>query len=718
MKKRLRERLPHSIRLAFRHLIVRLVALCLHFARDLANIAATNGLDIRREVGIEGEPRPFNMSKESSLTLADFLFLTDFDKRERPNALDKRHIRTSIIICVHNHAEYTFQCLRVLLPEIDLDDTEIIVVNNASSDETDRLLSKFASVINVVTNFDNVGFVKACNQGGAIAVGEYLVFLNNDTVVHHGWLRHLLETVGTDALIGAVGSMLLYPDGKLQEAGGIVWNNGTAGNYGRGADPEDHRFAFTREVDYCSAAALLVRRELFSKLGGFDERYSPAYYEDTDLCFGIRSLGFKVVYQPLARVTHWEGTTGGTDIEQGIKRFQPMNRIKFVEKWQDIIQEDHYEYQSVPMARAADRRTGPRIIVFDKAVPTPDQDSGSQRMFSILQSLARIGRPVFVPVNQAPLVEYQSLVGNQGVEVVPVLDYEQTISADDPEVAILSRASVADEILPKLRRAYKDIKIIFDTVDIHSLRLEREYEITGDLQVAKEAEFRRKQELRVALESDQVWCVTDSDKKILDTLVPDAKIKVIPNIHNLQDRGRAFQEREGLLFIGSFLHRPNRDALEYYVNEIHPLVSEVLPQARLYVVGSHMTEEIFAFDSESVKVLGHMRDVDELFHTTRVFVAPLRFGSGMKGKIGQAFSYGLPVVTTQIGAEGYGINHCSEAMVADNPLAFADAVIRLYKDRQLWQRLSDNGYGYVKQNLSPTVVREKIVAAIEELTQL
>jgi GT2 family glycosyltransferase len=718
MNRRLRERLPHSIRLVLRRMIVRLVALCLRFVRDLGNIAATNGLDIRRELGIGVERPSLNMSTENSMNLQDFLFLTSFIKHERPISLDKRRIRTSIIICVHNHASYTFQCLRALLPEIDLDATEILVVNNASSDETNRLLSNFANVITVVTNYDNVGFVKGCNQGSSIAVGEYLVFLNNDTVVHQGWLHHLVETVETDVMIGAVGSMLLNPDGSLQEAGGIVWNDGTAGNYGRGADPEDHRFAFTREVDYCSAAALLVRRDLFSKLGGFDERYAPAYYEDTDLCFGLRSLGFKVVYQPLARVTHWEGTTGGTNIKQGIKRFQATNRTKFVEKWQYVLLKDQSEYQSVSMARAADRRRGPRIIVFDKAVPTPDQDSGSQRMFSILQSLARIGRPVFVPVNQAPLVEYQSLLGNHGIEVVPVLDYKQTISADDPEVAILSRASVADQILPKIRRAYKNIKIIFDTVDIHSLRLEREYEITGDLQVAKEAEFRRKQELRVALESDQVWCVTDSDKKILNAMVPDAKIKVIPNIHNLQDRGRAFQEREGLLFIGSFLHRPNRDALEYYVNEIHPLVSEVLPQAKLYLVGSHMTEEIFAFDSQSVKVLGHLRDVDELFHTTRVFVAPLRFGSGMKGKIGQAFSYGLPVVTTQIGAEGFGINHCSEAMVADNPVAFAEAVIRLYKDCQLWQRLSDNGYAYVKQNLSPSVVREKIVAAVEELTQL
>jgi O-antigen biosynthesis protein len=696
-------------------MIVRLVAFCLHIVRDLANIASTNGLDVRREVGITGEPRLLNMSSESSLTLADFLFLTDLIEHQRRSGLDSRRIRKSIIICVHNHASYTFRCLRSLLSEIDPADTEIIVVNNASSDETDRLLSKLAGLIVVVKNADNVGFVKACNQGSAVASGEYLIFLNNDTVVHRGWLRHLVETIESDDLTGAVGSMLISPDGSLQEAGAIVWNDGTAANYGRGSEAEDQRFAFAREVDYCSAAALLVRKALFSQLGGFDERYAPAYYEDTDLCFGIRSLGFKVVYQPLARVIHWEGTTAGTDIEQGIKRFQAINQIKFSEKWQDVLLNDHYNYQSVSMARAADRRSGPRIIVFDNSVPTPDQDSGSQRMFLILRSLASIGRPVFVPVNQAPLSAYKSLLEKHGVEVVLSLDYKQRISADDCEVAILSRASVADEVLPQIRRLNKDIKIVFDTVDVHSLRLERESEITGDLQLAKEATFRRKQELRVALESDQVWCVSDSDKEILNTKVPAAKVRVIPNIHNLHERGRAFQEREGLLFIGSFLHRPNCDALAYYVNQIHPLVSEVLPQAILYVVGSHMTEDIFAFDSPSVKVLGYLRDVDELFRTTRVFVAPLRFGSGMKGKIGQAFSYGLPVVTTQIGAEGFGISHGAEVLIADDPGAFAEAVTRLYNDCKLWQRLSDNGHAYVKQNLSPSVVREQIVTALAEL---
>lgn len=694
--------------------MVRLMAAGIHLSRDVVNIATTNGLDIKREWGAVGKSK-VKAVPAMAFGAEDFLFLTDFIEHERSVPLDKSRIRTSIIICVHNHASYTLQCLRALLPQIDLGDTEIIVVDNASSDETYRLLAKFASVVTVVMNADNAGFVRASNQGGALAVGKYLVFLNNDTAVHPGWLGHLLETAESDASIGAVGSMLLDPDGRLQEAGGIVWKDGNAANYGRGADPEEHRFSFAREVDYCSAAALLVREDLFSKLGGFDERYAPAYYEDTDLCFGIRSLGFKVVYQPLAQVTHWEGTTGGTDIERGVKRYQAINKIKFAQKWEEVLQRDQFQYQSGSIERAADRRPGPRIIVCDNGVPTPDQDSASQRMFLILQSLARVGRPVFIPVNQAPIDEYKSILEQHGIEVVPRLESKPFIADYDCKVAILSRAAVADEMFSSIRRINKNVKIVFDSVDIHSLRLAREGAITRDPALAAEAQLRKSQELSLIRRSDQTWCVSEDDKAVFEDEVPTAKIRVIPNIHVLRGRGRKFEDREGLFFIGSFLHRPNRDAIQYFLESIYPLVCRVLPDINFYVAGSNMTDEILAYGSETIRILGHVRDPDHLFKRSRLLVAPLRFGSGMKGKIGQALSYGLPVVTTNIGAEGFRFRNGCEALIADDATAFARAVTQAYSDRELWQQLSDNGYRYVQDNLSPPVVSERIAAGLADL---
>ena len=686
-------------------------------ARDILNIARTNGLDVERELGLAGK-REFIATGETSLGVQDFLFLMDFltAKQKSDERNDPRPIRTSIVICVYNHVDYTFKCLRSLLPQVDPHETEFIVINNGSSDDTSRLLSLMASAIKVVNNVENVGFVEACNQGAALAQGQYLVFLNNDTVVHPRWLHYLTETVEADDSVGAVGSMLLYPDGRLQEAGGIVWRDGNAANYGRGADPQAHEFSFAREVDYCSAAALLVRKDLFTRLGGFDENYSPAYYEDTDLCLGIRSLNFKVVYQPLARVTHWEGTTAGTDLENGFKRYQTINRTKFAQKWKGVLEKEHHENQPGALEKAADRRPGPRVIVFDNGVPTPDRDSGSQRMFMVLKALSRLGRPLFIPVNQPAVCEYQESLQKMGIEVVPRLEYKRFVAGKDYRVAILSRASVADEVFSSIRRTNRNIKIIFDTVDVHSLRLQREYTMTGDERLVEEADFRRRQESKLIRESDQIWCVTEADKAVFEKEVSATKIKVIPNIHIPQRRQGTFAEREGLLFIGNFLHRPNRDSLDYLIDSILPQLCRAIPRLKLYVVGSHMTEDILAYASDNIVILGYVPNVDHLFNQARLLVAPLRFGSGMKGKIGQALALGLPVVTTTIGAEGFGFSDGVEVMLGDDPVGFARAVIKAYGDQTLWHRLSDNGYRYVEENLSPAVVNPRIAAAIAELS--
>ena len=167
--------------------------------------------------------------------------------------------------------------------------------------------------LRIVTNDENLGFLRSCNRAAAQARGRYLVLLNNDTLVLPGWLDALLQTAKDGEDVGAVGAKLIYPNGLLQEAGGIVWQDGSAWNWGRGEDPEDPRFQYVRQVDYCSAACLLVPKALFDELGGFDDRYAPAYYEDTDLCFAIRARGKRVLYQPAAQVVHFEGVSHGTD---------------------------------------------------------------------------------------------------------------------------------------------------------------------------------------------------------------------------------------------------------------------------------------------------------------------------------------------------------------------------------------------------------------------
>ena len=627
------------------------------------------------------------------------------------------NIKTSIIIPVFNKAEFTFQCLRALFREIDLSENEIIVVDNNSTDETAKLLEVLGSKIRVIKNAENKGFVEACNSGAAFAKGEYLVFLNNDTIVQKGWLDSLNETFERDERVGAVGSMIIYPDGHLQEAGAVIWRDGTANTYGWSENPRDPRFNFAREVDYCSGASLMITKKLFEEIGGFDMRYAPAYYEDTDLCMSVRARGFKVVYQPASKVIHYEGVTSGSDLSSGYKRFQEINRHKFYEKWRAVLERDHFPRDEKNVETYSNRKNGQHVLVFFNEIPKPDRESGSVRMSAILDGLNNFARVTLVYIHKRQGDEYyETFFGRRGIETVWIVDFKSRMKTQRCDTAILCYPKVADFMFAKVRHNFPKAKIIYDTVDVHYLRLRREYELTGDKKFLDEAKLFKRIEIEMTRKADQVWCVTDDDKYHLLKEVPDAKIEIIPNIHALENRGKSFAERRDLFFIGSFNHRPNFDAVKFFLNEIFPHVLREIPDVKFHIVGNNPPPELFALGSESVKVAGFVVDPKSFFENNRVFVAPLRYGAGMKGKIGQAFSYGLPVVTTSIGAEGMNLTHDKDVLIADEPDKFADEIVRLYQSETLWQNLSDNSYKYIESNFTPEIIGRKIVTGINKIS--
>ncbi|HEX8422350.1 MAG TPA: glycosyltransferase family 2 protein, partial [Pyrinomonadaceae bacterium] len=249
---------------------------------------------------------------------------------------------TSIIIPVHNKVDYTEQCLKQLLDTLPGSFRgEIIVVDDASTDDTPATLKRWAQAderIRVLHNEQNKGFIGSCNAGAEAAQCEMLVFLNNDTLPQPGWLPPLLRVLRERPDAGAVGGKLIYPDGTLQEAGGIIFADGSGCNFGRNDKSSNAPlYNFLREVDYCSGALLATPRALFLSFGGFDTRFAPAYYEDTDYCFSLRESGRKVYYQPESVIVHFEGVSSGTDVKSGVKSFQVVNRVKFIEKWQHVL---------------------------------------------------------------------------------------------------------------------------------------------------------------------------------------------------------------------------------------------------------------------------------------------------------------------------------------------------------------------------------------------
>lgn len=617
----------------------------------------------------------------------------------------------SIVIPVYNKIAYTSACLRSLAEHAGAIPFEVIVVDDCSSDRTQERLADVEG-IRVLRNAENLGFIGSCNAGAATANGEIVLFLNNDTRVTAGWLEALVRCLDEAPSAGLVGAKLIYPDGRLQEAGGIVFNDASGWNYGRFDDPDDPRYAFRREADYCSGAAILLRTDLFRRLGGFDTRYAPAYYEDTDLAFAVRAAGYRVYYEPASTVVHFEGITSGTDTATGIKRFQTINHAKFAEKWKLALAKQ--PAPGTPIAIASSHRATKRVLIVDATTPTPDQDSGSLRMVNLMRLLGDLGcRISFLPDNRLWVERYTPALQAIGVEALyapwaadPVKLFRERGAEFD--VIVLSRHYVAASYLGLARLYAPRAKLIFDTVDLHYLREQRAYALEQKPELARHAAATKAQELKLIRESDTTLVVSDVEQKLLATDAPGARVEILSNVHEVYGCRKPFAERRDLVFVGGFQHPPNTDAVTWFVREVFPLVRATLPDVKFHVIGSKVPAPITALADEHVIVHGYVEDIAPYMDGCRVSVAPLRYGAGVKGKVNMAMSYGLPVVATTAAVEGMHVEPGEDVLVATDAAAFADAVIHAYGDAALWARLSERGLDNVRRHFSFDAAREAL----------
>lgn len=622
--------------------------------------------------------------------------------------------RVSIVIPVYNKVAYTLACLRSLGEHAGETPFEVIVVDDGSGDATPQRLAGVGG-IRAIRNAHNLGFIGSCNAGAAEARGEYVLFLNNDTVVTAGWLDALVRCIEGTPRCGMVGSKLVYPDGRLQEAGGIVFDDGSGWNVGRFGDPDDPRYSFRREVDYCSGAAILLRRELFDRLGRFDTRYAPAYYEDTDLAFAVRAAGLEVHVEPASVVIHFEGVTSGTDTASGTKRYQVVNREKFVLKWKDALARQ--PRPGTPITVAATHRARHRVLVVDATTPMPDHDSGSLRMVNLMRVLADLGcQTSFLPENRLWVERYTPALQELGVEAL------YAPYAQDPlkllrergrefDLVILSRHYVAASYLGLVRLHAPQARVAFDTVDLHYLREQRAAELSGDGALARHAAATRAQELRLIRECDVTLVVSPVEQALLAQDAPGARVEVLSNVHEVYGCRRPFGDRRDLVFVGGFQHPPNTDAVTWFVREVFPHVRAALPDVRVHVIGSRVPESIRALADDQVIVHGFVEDILPYMDGCRVSIAPLRYGAGVKGKVNMAMSCGLPVVATSAAVEGMHVRGGEDVLVADEPAAFAAAIVRLYGDESLWNTLSANGLANVERHFSFAAAR----AAVQKL---
>jgi GT2 family glycosyltransferase len=622
--------------------------------------------------------------------------------------------RVSIVIPVFNKVAYTAACVRSLAQNADSVLFEIIVVDDCSIDATPQRLAQITG-LRTIRNAQNLGFVGSCNAGAECAKGEFIVFLNNDTVVLAGWLEALLRCFDEEPDAGLVGAKLVYHDGRLQEAGGIIFSDGSGWNYGRFDDPADPRYNFRREVDYCSGAAILLRRELFDQLGRFDTRYAPAYYEDTDIAFAVRAAGKKVFYEPRAAVVHFEGITAGTDTTSGMKRFQVINREKFLEKWKNKLARHPAPIHEAALARAAANwRNKGSILIVDANTPMPDHDAGSLRMMNVMRLLREFGYSVsFLPDNRIHDGRYTEDLQALGVEVLyhPFVADPITWMRErgrDLDAIVLSRHYIAANYVGLARLYAPQARLIFDTVDLHYLREQRAAEVEGKPDLALQAERTKAQELKLMRECDISLVVSDAEKQLLAQELPHARIEILSTVNEIVGCQRPFSERRDLLFVGGFQHPPNVDAVLWFVREVFPQVRARLPDIVFHVIGSKAPPQILELAHDGVVIHGFVADITPFINGCRLSIAPLRYGAGIKGKINTAMSYGLPVVATSVAVEGMHLRSGQDAMVADMPADFAAAILRIYDDAALWTKLSSNGLENVRQHFSFDAARASL----------
>lgn len=668
--------------------------------------------------GGRGASQPATEARQPSF-LERRRYETSTPRGDKVRIPDSLHPVVSVIIPTYGQVEFTLRCLSSISAHPPQVPFEVIVMDDAFPGEEVARLKTEVEGIRLIRNPENQGFLHTCNIAAREASGKYLYFLNNDTEVFPGAIDALVDVLEADPTVGLTGSKLIFPDGKLQEAGGIIWSDATGWNFGRGSDPDRPEYNYRREVDYISGAAIMVRRDLFAQLEGFDPIYAPAYYEDTDLAFRIRQAGFKVVYEPQSAVVHYEGVSHGTDVNTGVKAHQVKNAERMLERWRDVLQRDHFDGPA-DLFRAKDRaRHKPVILVVDHYVPEPDRDAGSRVIVSFLTALVSAGWVVKLwPHNRSYSELYTRPLEDLGVEVLDhryLGSFEDWVRLNGPflDHVLVSRPSIAADVLPSLR-AFTRAQLCFYGVDIHFLRMRRQAEIAGNPQLLNEAAAMERAERQLWRQFDKVIYLSHVETALVEELEPetDARVVVPFQFDHFNERNKP-TEGNTILFVAGFSHPPNVDAAEFLVREIMPLVHERRPDARLAIVGSHPTDAVRALAAANIEVTGWVSDerLKRYYAEARLAVVPLRFGAGVKGKVVEALNQGLPLVTTPIGAEGIaGVTEV--ALVRDGARDIADGIFTLLNDDDAWMKVSNDQVRFAKENFSLQSLQKSLLAAL------
>jgi GT2 family glycosyltransferase/glycosyltransferase involved in cell wall biosynthesis len=602
----------------------------------------------------------------------------------------------SIIVIGWRQAPFLLGCLRSVESSVRRVRYEVVLVLNEPDPALLRSVEQSVQGAVTLRTRVNLGFAGCVNFAARRARGEFLVLLNDDTEVDSGWLEALVDTANRRPEAAAIGSTMLFPDGTIQEAGSIVWNDGSTLTVGRGLPGDAKAWDFERHVDYCSGGSLLIRKALFDELGGLDEGYFPAYYEEADFCLRLAAIDQQVWYQPRSRVVHQESASTNEVFRSFLFA---RNKLVFQSRFPEVlaVREEADPLSPIAIERAvwAAMRSPKQILLIDDQVAEPWIGSGYPRMADTVSDLLAAGYHVVMFTSLIDGHIRNDAMSALGVRVLDGWDESDLRHhLENPAIpfsaVLISRPHNYERFAPVIRELQSDLPIVYDAESLFSRRLRRQAEMSDSWNAERlraEADAMALNEAAIARDADALVSISIEERSDLQVHANGPVYLHGPLLSGIEVAPRGFVGRAHIGFVAGWAagaDSPNADALLWFARDVLPKIRARVPGAKLLVTGIGPPNEVLRLAGPSIEFVGSVENLADFYDQVRVVVVPMRFGAGVKIKTIEALQYGVPVVATEVGSEGVVTHDPRVLLVTNDPSAYALHVATLLSDRDAW----------------------------------